>query len=899
MDDIIHHITDVAQKGNLVITNKNKAEQMPATIGIQPSEVSRIISLAKAMLSQDAQGVKYSLPSISLVKKIDQKRTTGGVVPSDHNGRGSLTTSSSIDTVPQGNERVKYSLTIKHTDGSVEELADARSLTNEQAIGYLQQAKSGVLRGETYIPVRKDTPQVIIDTLAQVNENVENRSLVMQVRKAQQAMRLGNKGNRDGKHGRNIRGHALSAEQIVEILNNLDNPSMVIHQTNRHDMDGNPLPDNVAVIVEYGVNGTEGVAVIEFDSSIDPASIGAEFGDTSFHTVVTVFEPDAERHGFAFDYAEELLSNPDNIELEIKRRQPNESATRAKQPNTSEELPSFRDSIAQEGQKVKYSLSDSDGRQLSKEQTAYFRDSKVRDENGSLMVMYHGTPNGDFTVFRDGTYFTPNKEYADTYQNPGASSISTGKTASNPKTFAVYLDIKKPFDISDPEARAIYIEEYIKGGNAAGINPYLSDAEYDKITSIDWTEGEDLRDFLTENGYDYDGLVLDEGATGGYGDEVKSRGVSYVVFSPEQVKNTDNLTPSSDPDIRYSLRDLEIERTFIDYADTESASLAIDEKVADLISHGKTVALSPDSTLNYLVGTDWEDKKAVRILLRSILEPNLGVSVQFEHNGNIAKAYLTKAGINHSVGGTASPQKAAAFEMFNALVKNAEYTFSSPNDTHSKASKEIEGEIDWDTFVSVATLDGEVFPVVFKIRSIDSDIRSQIYQIAIKKETGFSHGDGSQKILTNAHPNYGTSPVSGDNVTRSGGNVNYPRYSLSEEGIAPDTHGTPMRELALETAEIAPVGDLQSEITKTAAQGDAIPFLEDDDEDAVGEAPVQEEVCQIKPQAMAIAISADSIMRRIPERISLTKRSRRALVRQIPGIRVMILPSSSSKDTMI
>lgn len=202
---------------------------------------------------------------------------------------------------------------------------------------------------------------------------------------------------------------------------------------------------------------------------------------------------------------------------------------------------------------IRYSLSDSNGNKLSQKQIEYFKDSKARDENGNLKVMYHGTPNGDFTVFKDGTYFTDNKEYADTYQNPGASSISSGKVASDPKTFEVYLDIKKPFDINDAEARSIYINDYIKGGNAMGINPYLSDAEYDKITTIDWTEGEDLREFLVENGYDYDGLVLDEGATGGYGDEVKSRGKSYVVFSPEQVKNIDNLSPTTDPDIRYSL----------------------------------------------------------------------------------------------------------------------------------------------------------------------------------------------------------------------------------------------------------------------------------------------------------------------------------------------------------
>lgn len=235
----------------------------------------------------------------------------------------------------------------------------------------------------------------------------------------------------------------------------------------------------------------------------------------------------------------------------------------AKSPNATSEngsVVAHTNMIPQEDESVKQNSArpqrDSEGNKLTEAQQEYFKDSKVRDENGNLKVMYHGTPSGKFTVFKDGTYFTENKWYADLYQNPGASSISTGKVATDPKTYEVYLDIKKPFDINDAEARKIYINDYIKGGNAVGINPYLSDAEYAKIRSIDWTEGEDLRDFLNDNGYDYDGLVLDEGAAGGYGEDVKHRGKSYVIFSPEQVKNADNTNPTSDPDIRNSARNI-------------------------------------------------------------------------------------------------------------------------------------------------------------------------------------------------------------------------------------------------------------------------------------------------------------------------------------------------------
>ena len=158
--------------------------------------------------------------------------------------------------------------------------------------------------------------------------------------------------------------------------------------------------------------------------------------------------------------------------------------------------------------KVEY---DSKGRELTYKQSQFFKDSKVRDEKGNLLTMYHGTPNGNFTIFNDGTYFTANKEYADKYQNPSASSINSGKPLTNPKTYEVYLNIRNPFDITNKKARDIYINKYIKGGNALGINPYETDNYYNNINSVDWTEGEDLREFLKENYPEYDGLILDEG----------------------------------------------------------------------------------------------------------------------------------------------------------------------------------------------------------------------------------------------------------------------------------------------------------------------------------------------------------------------------------------------------
>ena len=207
-------------------------------------------------------------------------------------------------------------------------------------------------------------------------------------------------------------------------------------------------------------------------------------------------------------------------------------------------------------QDAKYSLSqDSQGRELSKEQQEYFKDSKVRDDEGRLIPMYHGTPSGDFTIFHPGSYFSSNKEYAQGYENTWASSISSGKEATNPKTYEVYLNITNPFSIQDSTAKDIYLNEYIKGGNSLYFDPYTDyTSTINNMDEIDWTEGEDLKEWLSENHPEYDGLVLDEGGDGGYGGaEYRWRGKSYLPFNSNQIKNVGNTNPTSNPDIRYSL----------------------------------------------------------------------------------------------------------------------------------------------------------------------------------------------------------------------------------------------------------------------------------------------------------------------------------------------------------
>ena len=72
---------------------------------------------------------------------------------------------------------------------------------------------------------------------------------------------------------------------------------------------------------------------------------------------------------------------------------------------------------------TKYSLADSDGKTLTKEQSEYFKDSKMRDENGNLKVMYHGSQDAGFHVF-DGKYSDDDISFFFVDRNDVAASYS-------------------------------------------------------------------------------------------------------------------------------------------------------------------------------------------------------------------------------------------------------------------------------------------------------------------------------------------------------------------------------------------------------------------------------------------------------------------------------------------
>lgn len=199
--------------------------------------------------------------------------------------------------------------------------------------------------------------------------------------------------------------------------------------------------------------------------------------------------------------------------------------------------------------------------------------SKVVDENGEPKVVYHGSPYYGFTIFKNESYFTAQKNYAARYKKGG----------NNSGIYEVFLDIKNPFDTRSKREREIFEKEfYRKWGNGAPLT---------ERGLPDWTDGSDLLEFIEEKGYNYDGIILDEGADGGYGETVSFRGESYVPLNSTQIKSaTDNIgTYSENPDIRWRIDDDEVLERIksLSSADIEGIMDEAERVVADNLKESK------------------------------------------------------------------------------------------------------------------------------------------------------------------------------------------------------------------------------------------------------------------------------------------------------------------------
>ena len=290
-------------------------------------------------------------------------------------------------------------------------------------------------------------------------------------------------------------------------------------------------------------------------------------------------------------------------------------------------------SILTDGENVKPKFSlkatDSTGRKLSEQQQEYFKDSKVRDAEGRLMPLYHQT-SVEFTVF-DTRHKGAGTGDNETPFGVFLKSSSRDIGVNGSRQMELYADIKNPLQVHDrselvsqlaemsSEYAALknrsdvidkeynqkfekakkdfvdFITEWRRQNPTASRSALYEVDEFNKVFDAEdslveeWGKAKDdlalqakeaITSALRNNGYD--GVIISEDS-GSFGRTTDA----YIALDARQVKNVDNLTPTSNPDIRYQLRstadieqevrDLKRERTVL-----ASRNRALEQRVQEL-----------------------------------------------------------------------------------------------------------------------------------------------------------------------------------------------------------------------------------------------------------------------------------------------------------------------------
>ena len=232
-------------------------------------------------------------------------------------------------------------------------------------------------------------------------------------------------------------------------------------------------------------------------------------------------------------YAKRELRKDNDLLAKIKK-EASIGQSEFKQPS-KEKIPQSSSDV-----NTRNSMRDSQGRELTAEQQEYFADSKVRDENGNLMVVYHGSQTYPFTVFNPSknksgfgsykfagnnvNYFTTDKGSAESYQN-----LSWEKPKGN--LYEGYANVVKPFTVD------------AEGGNPFGIKSNeigeLEDALLEKVKDNLPAYNEDKANKLLS----YLGMYVKE--NGGYY-EIREFGSNSVYGSESYLGDGDDIREAFD-----------------------------------------------------------------------------------------------------------------------------------------------------------------------------------------------------------------------------------------------------------------------------------------------------------------------------------------------------------------
>lgn len=376
------------------------------------------------------------------------------------------------------------------------------------------------LQSNTQIKARDYTPKILVDNgvedLPMLITQNHIKSIIYTIQEAKNL----------GLPTKNINYHGLGKELLIKAIDNLDNPK-TIYKTNKN---------NYLVVTEFeDSNGREIVVPIQIngkgrynDVFIDENQIKSVYGRNNLDNYIN-------RNNFEKIYTknEELDFNKGIQYSDVANSSTNNSILSSdKDVNTTTKY-SIQESENNSGS---FFMQDNKGRKLSEKQYEYFKNSKVRDDSGNLKEVYHGSNTDGITifdldktsednVFGRGFYFTDNELMAESYAEDSVDTNGGSK-----RIYKEYLDIKNPFVIEGENT--VNLANKIKEMDASAD---IIDTDYGVASTKKMTQ------WLKDNGYDGIEVKLNKDDTS-----------YYIVFNSNQIKDIDNINPTTNLDIRYS-----------------------------------------------------------------------------------------------------------------------------------------------------------------------------------------------------------------------------------------------------------------------------------------------------------------------------------------------------------
>ena len=449
----------------------------------------------------------------------------------------------------------------------------------------------------------------------------------------------------------------------------------------------------------------------EFAAAVVPDNLGEDVRKGIEDAGLSMYDYDPNKEGDRSRAFNEAINSSDNIRFSLKAEKEKIVAD-AKANGTYMTAPN--------GEKTKL-----DAEQWATVRTANFKNwfgdwendpenaSKVVDENGEPMVVWHGR-SAEFNTFEkkegvrfimgledkvkaEGFFFSPDKGLAEEF-----ASNSSRHRGGKANVVPCFLNIRKPMDLTGEDYDRIYEDvtgwEYMVGMDTQ-----------DNLWGIMDEEG--MADKIKEKGYD--GAIFVEEVDDSY----EPTKISYCALDANQIKSAENNNgdfSADNNDIRFSLKSMMEKPEGWKQANKKAIH------IAEAIERDPKFSLKNlDGTL-IKAGTYFSGGGLVEEGLKGIIDPVVAV----EYDEKISGVYRNNFG-QHIV--TADVRDVDPKELVKQIDGEVEYFHASPvckNYSQAK-SNHAEVELDKETAASTAEFINAVKPKVVTIENVkgykDSD----------------------------------------------------------------------------------------------------------------------------------------------------------------------------------